>query len=290
MRFPWIVAAGIALGGCSTSPAAPHGSPVLLDVYWIVGGQRTLVWAASPDGGATAPSVAPAGQQVDFVFDRRLDGSKIEDTTVQNGVTVQIPKATPPIAVSWASGVDSTPPFADQVFYNTEPFYGGATSFVFLRPATAGFPASSAIVFALDKTALTSAYNEPMIGPDQITVMTGEFTANVRTLATGDAGSTVPTSFMIPVDFSNRVAADAVAPFIHADSAAGPIPVTVSADASDPTIVYVTAGCPGGWPTTGLITVTVDAGAPDSFGAPLAASTSGSFTAVGAGAASDGGC
>jgi hypothetical protein len=284
---PWLLIAAAGLVGCSSSGSPPHGSPVLLDVYWIAGGQRTLAWAASADA-AVATTVPTAGQQIDFVFDRRLDGNKIEDTVVQDGVTTQVPKASPPITVSWANGIDSTPPFGDQVLFNTEPFYGGSTSYVFLQPAIAGFPSSTPIVFTLDKTALTSAYNEPMIGPDQVTIGTGPFTATVRTLSATDASSVVPSSFMVPIAFSNRVDAGAVGPFIHASSAAGPVPVAVSADASDATTIYVTAACAGGWPTAGPITVTVDGDAPDAFGTPLQAAASGTFTAVGG--PGDGGC
>jgi hypothetical protein len=286
----WVLLAAAAAFGCSSSNAAPHGSPVLLSVYWTAGGHAMPVWSASQTDGGPPAVVPPAGQQVDFVFDRRLDGDKIEDTVTQGGMTSQVPKASPPITVSWANGVNSTPPFsAAQVLYNSEPVYGGSTSYVFLRPATPGFPTNNLIVFTLDKAALTSAYNEPMIGPDQITLMTGPLRATVRTLGAADAASVVPASFMVPIAFTNRVNAAGVTPYVHASSAGGAVPVTVTGDASDPTIVYVTAACAGGWPTAAPVTVTVDGDAPDAFGAPLEASASGTFTAVGA-SSTDGGC
>ncbi len=105
----------------------------------------------------------------------------------------------------------------------------------------------------------------------------------VRTLSATDASSVVPTTFMVPVVFSTRVTAAALSSFIHASGPGGAIPVTLTADASDPTVVYATAGCAGGWPTTGPVTITVDAGAPDAFGGLLAASASGTFTAAGTG-------
>jgi hypothetical protein len=280
--FAGLLAAALALGGCSSSGSAPHGSPVLLAVYWTATGVHTPVWSALQVDGAVAAVVPPGGQQVDFVFDRRLDGSKIEDA--------QGPKTPPPITVSWANGVDSTPPFSAQVLYNTEPFYGGSTSYVFLRPAITGFPSSNTVVFTLDRAALTSAYNEPMIGPDQIAVATEPMTAAVRTLGTADGGGVVPTSFRVPIAFSNRVTAAAVAPHVHASSAGAAVPVTVVGDASDSTVVYATAACAGGWPTAAPITVTVDAQAPDAFGGLLAAPATGTFTALGAGPSTDGGC
>ena len=285
---PWLLIPAAGLVGCSSS-SAPHGSPVLTNVFWIAGGQRTLVWAAAQPDSGTLVTVPPAGQQVDFVFDRRLDGDKIEETVTQNGVSTQVPKAAPPITVSW-SGTDSTPPFSAQVLYNSEPLYGGSTSYVFVRPATAGFPSSSTVVFTLDRTALTSAYNEPMIGPDQVAVATGALTAAVRTLSAADAASVVPTSFMVSIGFSNRVDAATVAPYVHASTASGAVPVTVSGGGTDPTVVYVTAACAGGWPTMDPITVTVDSGAPDAFGGSLQDAATGTFTAAGAAPAGDGGC
>lgn len=69
------------------------------------------------------------------------------------------------------------------------------------------------------------------------------------------------------------------------------LPVVVVANASDPTLAYVTAACAGGWPPGVPITLTIDAGAPDAFGRLLAAPASGTFTAVApGGAAPDGGC
>ena len=290
MRSLVLLVAAAALLGCSSSNAPPHGSPVLTDVYWIAGGQRSLVWApGAPDGGL-AVVVPPAAQEVDFVFDRRLDGSKIENTVTQNGLSTQVPVATPPVIASWTGGADSTPPFSAQVLYNTEPFYGGTSSFVLMQLAQPGFPSSNSVVFTLDKTALTSAYDEPMIGPDQVVVATGPLTATVRTLSTADAASVVPTSFMVPIAFSNRVTASALVPFVHASAASGAIPVTLSGNASDPTIVYATAACAGGWPTAGPVTVSVDSGAPDAFGGLLAAAARGSFTAAGAGGIDGGAC
>jgi hypothetical protein len=66
--------------------------------------------------------------------------------------------------------------------------------------------------------------------------------------------------------------------------------VTVAGDTSDPTVVYATAACAGGWPTAAPVTVTVDSQAPDAFGSPLQAPASGTFTAVGAAPPGDGGC
>lgn len=127
-----LLAAGLA-AACSSNED-PHGSPVLVSVQWIAGGGKTQVWTPTETTTVQAPA---AGQEVDFVFDRLLDGSRIEDTVTQNGVETTVPKATPPVTTSWpdAATAMSTPPFADQVRYNSEPFNGPATAYVLLQPA-----------------------------------------------------------------------------------------------------------------------------------------------------------
>jgi hypothetical protein len=274
---PLLVAA-LAGFGCSSS-GSPQTPPALVNVFWIAGGQRTAVWTNSqPDGGLSVLA-SPAVQQIDFVFDQRLDGTKIENAP------------TPPIRVSWPErSVDDTG-FQAEVLYNSEPFYGGSSSYVFLRPASAGLPSSHTIAFALDSTLLTGTNNRPFTGPAQISVVTGPLTATVRVPSDADAGGVVPAAYMIPIVFANRVAADAVSPYIHAATSAGAVPVAVAGNASDPTMVYVTATCAGGWPAGLPVTLTVDSGAPDAFGGALAAPASGTFMASGAaGSAADGGC
>jgi len=271
-----LVAACAAMGGCSSS-SGPQTPPALLKVLWIAAGQRTPVWTNTQldAGAALAP---PAVQQVDFVFDQRLNGTKVENA------------ATPAVSVSWPEQTaDAT--FPAMVLYNSEPFYGGGSSYAFLRPASVGVPSDDTITFTLDPALLTGANGQPFTGPTQISVMTGPLTATVRVPSDADAGGVVPAGYMMPIVFSNRVATDAVAPFIHAATPAGALPVTVVANASDPTIAYVTAACAGGWPSGVPVTLTIDAGAPDAFGRLLGAPASGTFTAVTtSGAAADGGC
>ncbi len=285
-----LLAAGLT-AACSSN-GEPHGSPVLLSVQWIGGGGKTQVWTATE----TAPVQAPAaGQEVDFVFDRLLDGARIEDVVTQNGVETTVPKATPPITAAWpdAATLMSTPPFSDQVRYNSEPYYGPTTSYVLLRPAVVGFPSTDTITFSLDQTKLTSAYGEQMIGPSEITVVTGPFSASFRLPTGADGSASVPTKYALPVNFSNRVAGTAsVEPYVQVEANGLPVPVVLTADASDPTVVYLSpAGCLGGWPVGVTIDVTIAAGVPDAFGVAMAADAHTTFMASGvAPAAPDGGC
>jgi hypothetical protein len=290
-----LLAAALTTVGCSSS-TDPHGSPVLLYVYWISGGVRTQVWANT--GSDASPQAAPvpaAGQEVDFVFDRLLDGSRIEDTVTKNGVQMPVPKAMPPVTVTWpdAATVMSTPPFADQVFYNSEPIYRGATAYVFLQPIQVGFPSSDTITFSLDKTGLTSAYGDQMLGPAQISVATAGLSASFRLPSGNDGSPAVATNYKLPVVFSNRVArAAAVESFVTVEANGLSLPVVLTADAGDLTVVYVSpASCLGGWPIGVPIDVTVAAGAPDAFGVAMTADAHTTFTAAGAStAAPDGGC
>src|SRR4029077_13968370 len=162
-----IAAAGL-LGGCGSGAQAPHGSPLLLSAFWIAGGVQIPIY--SNDGSLTLPPDVPGGgSEVAFVFDRRLDGSRIEDVV---GDTT-MPKANPPITLTWPTGPaipkPTTPPF-DDVFYNSVADFGGVSSYVFLRPRVKGFPSATVVTFTLDSAGLTSLYGEPMNGPMEIDV------------------------------------------------------------------------------------------------------------------------
>src|SRR6266850_4138661 len=144
---PEIVAWALAcaLGVACSSPSPPHGSPILTQVYWVTGGAQLLAWSrpGQPDQAFVSP-VPPFASEVDFVFDRRLDGARIEDIVTVGGVTTARPKATPAIHASWPDMAArmSDPPFALVVDYNSAATFGGASAYVFARPVVAGFPSS----------------------------------------------------------------------------------------------------------------------------------------------------
>jgi len=279
---------------CSSSPEAPHGSPVLVAVHWITPGKRTPVWLRDADG-ATAARVPGYASELHFVFDRRLDGSKIEDTV---GDTT-VPKPVPPISVAWP-GIDdavapvmSEPRFSHQVFYNSTAAYGGQSSYVFLRPAVPGFPSATTVTLTLDKNAFTSAYGEVMDGPDQIAVEIDVMTIAPRRPATADALEMFPPAYTFPVGFSSRPAAiEKLSPFARARADGVPVPVALTADTVDKTAVFVSAAaCLGGWPMGARIEISFAAGVPDAFGVPTTAEMpAGSFLVMGSPQARDGGC
>jgi hypothetical protein len=284
------VLAGLAGASCGSSSSEPHGSPVLLKVYWIVSSARTTVWSRDPDPSlvATAP---PLASEIDLVFDRRLDGNRIEDTVTVNGVETTKPKANPPVTVTWPdfTHVISDPPFAVQVYYSSTPLFGGSTSYVFVRPMTPGFPSATTVTLQLDKSGLTSAYGEPMDGPDHVDVPTAPFTATFGLPAAGDGGASVDPSFQLPLVFTGRPAAPAAAaPFVRASTGGVDLPFQLSTDSRVPDTLYLEpgAGCRDAWPSGVTIDVSLAAGLPDAFGVGLASSASASFAVSGA---SDGG-
>jgi len=276
-----LLAAVLLLGaaGCEKQVDAPHGSPVLLEVVWasVSDAVPTLVWSRDADASvqATAPA---AGSKIDFVFDRRLDGARVEDTVNGNPV----PKANPPITVGWPDmdTVMSDPAFAADVFYNSVAYYGPGTSSAFVLPHVAGFPSDTPVTFTLDPNGLTSTYGEPMDGPATITVMTGPLALTLPA-----AGAPVSTTYFAPIAFSTRAPTpSALRPFVHVQAGGAALAFDLARDGGDSKRVLVIPSC--GWPSGVRVDVSVAAGAPDGFGRPLAAAAMGGFMV----AAVDGGC
>jgi len=267
-----LAAATIAALGCGKGPEKPHGAPVLLEVLWELKGVPTRVWSRDADA-AVASVVPPQGSRVDFVFDRSLDGARVEDT-IDN---MEVPKANPPISAGWPDSdtVMSDPPFASAVLYNSLPDWGPGTTYAFLTPRPAGFPAATAVTFTLDPNGLTSVYGEPMDGPTAITVNTGPFTMSLP-----NSRGTVPTSYRVPIAFSTRAPRDqALTPFIHVLAGVTPLPFDLKNDNGDTTLIYIIptpTGC-SGWPIDTEITIFADQGLPDAFGRPLAMPVAGRF-------------
>lgn len=261
---------------------------MLVGVWWVAAGNRTQVWGGDPDAGVAA--VLPGASEIDFVFDRRLDGSRIEDSV---GNTT-VPKASPPVTVSWPNPtvVMSDPPFADDVFYNSVALYGNQSSYVFLRPRALGFPATTTITFSLDANGLTSAYGEPMTGPATVDVRTDALGVARRTSSGTNMLDTFPPTFQVPVQFTTRPAGAAtLAGFVHARADGVEVPVAVAADTVDPTLVYVAPTCAGGWPVGAVVEVTFDAGLPDAFGVPATEPLDGgTFRVAGADAGVEAAC
>jgi hypothetical protein len=271
------VAAACALGAACSSPSEPHGSPVLLQIYWVAGGVPSLAWAFDKDPGMSSP-LPPFASEVDFVFDRRLDGAKIEDLVTMNGVRVGVPKSSAPLHVTWPDmgTVMSDPPFHMAVDYNSVPRYGGVTSYVYARPDVPGFPAGDTLTFSLVPTLLTSAYDEPAVVPKpDVTVKTSAFAPAIVITA-----SPVIPSYQVPLNFTNRLpVAPATSPHVHVTAHGVDVPYKLLSDASLASRWYLAAAdCLGGWPTGTAFEVTIDAAFADAFGDELGQPTKTTFS------------
>jgi hypothetical protein len=273
----------------SDEPAPLRGSPVLTQVYWVAGGTAKLVWSFDPDV-KLDQSVPPSATEIDFVFDRRLNGDRIEDRFTDGGVVMTRPKAMPPITASWPDKEThpGEPPQTLAVAYNSTARFAPDSSYVFARPLPAGFPSDTLVTFTLDLANLASEYGEAAVAPETIPVRTAPFAVTIA----APPGS-VATNYAVPVVFSNRLAGAAtVAPFVRVTTAAGgAVPSKVLGDANSRERIFVVpAECLGAWPAGAKLTVTVDKGTPDAFGRPLEVAGTGTFQTSAAGAIPDASC
>jgi len=263
------VAAACALGGACSSPSDPHGSPVLTHIYWVAGGMSSLAWSLDQNATMVSP-VPPFASEIDFVFDRRLDGAKIEDLVTMNGVTVAVPREPAPVRVTWPNmgTVMSDPPFHLAVDYNSVPRFGGVSSYVYARPDVPGFPSSATVTLDLVPSLLTSPYNDLADLPDPpVSVKTGAFASLL--VATSSA---VVSSYQLPLTFNNRLPKPplSTSPYVHVTANGADVPYRLLADASVASRWYLAAAdCLGGWPAGTTFSVTVDPDFVDAFGGKL---------------------
>jgi hypothetical protein len=333
----------LAGAGCG-SGEVPHGPPVLLKMYWQVNGGNSKACAtinhdASTDGGdagSTASNqclvwsndsadpdvklvVPPAPYQFNLVFDRVIDGTRVEDTVTDAGISQQVNKMFCTVDGSAASGQACTNPapvsvtfpgldlatFSLDVWYNSVPLpiAPTASSYVYGRERPS-YPSDTDVTIVLDKTRLIGKYGDQMSGPTEIKVRTAPFSLSVD-LPQPPAGQTdshPPTSFWVPLQFSNVLvrSADllsaALAPHVHVQQngrtlAAGEF--LLEPDPVDATLVFIrpvnvvraAPGADGGvvsnpiWDSGARIDVTVDGDLTDVYGAKLGAAVSASFVA-----------
>jgi len=290
----------VAAAGCSDS--APHGPPVLQYVYWQTrDGAPLLVWASVATDSAVTTVVPPAATQFDLVFDRVIDGSKIEKTVTVNGVETQVPMDMPPVTVTWSGMADPTGQmYKLAVWYNSLHLpiagVGASTSYVYGRE-TPSYPSNTSLSINIDAKGITSKYNEPMAQVDPIAVTTEPFgvvinpTSNAAGTASDDAGppapTYVPTNFWVPLQFNNiPVSADATAVSANLSQylqvkqngvLLTPGQYKLQPSVSDPTLVLLQPGSIQVWDSGGRLDVTLSGGLPDLYGAVLGQEISASF-------------
>jgi hypothetical protein len=289
----------VAAAGCGDS--APHGPPVLLQVYWETrGGVQTQIWSSTPTDGPLPNVVPPAATQFDLVFDRVIDGSKIEDTVTTNGVSMQVPKAMSPVTVTWPGMVDSGGQMVEPagqmyklvVWYNSVhlPIAPASSSYVYGRE-TPSYPSNTPLSINIDAKGITSKYNEPMAQVDPIMVTTEPFAvminpaANATGTASDDAGppapSYVPTNFGVPLQFNNipvnadpTMLAAGLPQYLQVRQNGAlltPGQYRLQVSPSDPTQVLIQPDCLQVWDSGGKLDVTVSADLPDVYGVRICA-------------------
>jgi hypothetical protein len=264
---------------------------VLLNVYWEVaavassgsaGVDLTPIWTKATGSDGVA-AVSPGPRRFDLIFDKVLDGSKIEDTI--DGGGGQVSKTTNlPVTVSW-QGSDAqpdggmTPPYKLSVWYNSIPLSlpnhveASGTSYVFAQE-TPGFPAGATLTIHIDKSAITSEYGDVMTGPDDIQVTTEPF--KVQPVA---PAATVAINYWALLQFNARPAdPEKVLPgFIHVSAGGQPLGFKLASEPLDPRLIYLQPAAGMVWPSGSTVEVTIDPELPDLFGSTLGASTHLSF-------------
>ena len=219
------------------SAGAPRAS-------WISAGPKTTSGRSPIRRRPRSTVRALPGREIDFVFDRLLDGNRIEDTVTVNGMQTTVSKAAPPITVTWpdAATAMSTPPFSDQVLYNSLPFYGTNDQ---LRSAQAAGGRIPVVGHGHlhprpdrphQRGRRTDARSQPDLRRDRRVFGVVRFAVCT---AGADASTAVPSGCMLPVAFSNRVAGPAaVEPFVHVSAGGATLPVVLAGNAGDPTVIF----------------------------------------------------
>jgi hypothetical protein len=281
----------LATAACQGGDPAPHGPPVLLQMIWRAGEGHQLVWSAAKDPVLTT-QVTPSPLEFDLIFDRRLDGDKIEETFVQDGQTLTRPRPDPPITVDWPQMVAEDSAFSVAISYNSLPLSGlpAGSTYVFGR-STLGYPSGTALTFHLIGDRLTNSKGEAMVGPESITVATAAFAVQIRKPRTAGDATPAPISsdYQVPLTFNNLPAGDDVIhSFVTLTIDAVESDFRLQPDNRDATTLYLTP-LPAGqsWPAGGRLAVTVKPGLPDRFGVPLEMAAEATFLV--AGGAPDGG-
>ncbi|MDB4979466.1 MAG: hypothetical protein JWM82_218, partial [Myxococcales bacterium] len=270
-----------ALAACNSAPADPHGVPVLLGVHWVAGDSTSLVWApdSTPDIAVSAP---PFVSEIDFVFDRRLDGARIEDMFTVGGVAMTGPSNNPPIHVASPGLPSSWSASSYTVQYNSLGIYGSTTSYVFLRPRAAGLPSGEVVTFDLDRARFANSYGESLASPSSVSIPTSRLTVSVSAPPAPVAGT-----YQLPFTFSNRMSlSSSASAAFHVRAGGADVPFALVADANVASRWYVVpADCLGRWPASTTFVVVVDPDLPDAFGGKLSAGATATFKTGAGGAA-----
>lgn len=253
-----VASIGVMLAsGCHSSSG---GSPVLIGARWKLA-ERTVDTLDVPD-----LVLAPDAVRLELVFDRRLDGDKIEDGSQE----VPQPRADPPVHVTFP-GSPGTIPLT--VVYASNATGGPA---IWASPTNSeAFPAGRTLTFTLDRTHITGTDGTPFTGPASVTVTTAPFSVDLLV----PPPSAARPSSIIPLSFNNPPAPASVPGHVRVvDGHGATLPVNTYVDNRNRQLWNVEPTCAGGWPAGGALTVVVDATVSDLYGAALGQEASAMFS------------
>jgi hypothetical protein len=257
--------AAIGCGSSATDTGAPH----LVSLLAQVPGAADVDYLAPPDGGAPAVSGVA---QFKLVFDKLLDGDKIETVT-----TTTQPK-TDVISITWMNAPAGAPAITANTLYDPS----GALSVttpgpkIMLAPAP-GLPSGAQLLFKLDRSKITGKTGTPFDGPDTQTVATLPFDVATDLMP----GVPLAPDGTLHLAFTNSPGMN-VADHIKITAGGAPVVVDVSLDPADPRNRLVTSMA---WLPGQTLVLTIDKGAGDLFGVTLAQDVTATFAI----AAGDGG-
>jgi len=256
-----VVATMTACGSKST------GSPVLIGARWKLP-DRTLETLNVAD-----LVVPPGAQRFELVFDRRLDGDKIEN----GSGSIPQPRANPPVHLSFPGAPSG---YGLTVVYASNATGGPA---IWVTPGgEAAFPSAKTLTFSLDRGNITSTDGTPFTGPSALTVSTAPFSVDILVPPLGAA---LPRS-VIPLSFNNAPLATSVAPHVRVEDGAGnEVPVFVVVDNRNRQLWNVEPLCAGGWPLARALTLVVTTEVTDLYGAALGSEARATFSVPGDGGA-----
>jgi hypothetical protein len=295
---------GAALGGCQPSNQVKPGSPVMLSF-----GPVDPTGAPVDLSGATGAATVPPLSHFVAIFDRILDPTPLEDPGPDGGAKAGVASfqyAGGPVGVT----TNYVPDGDSQFFLEFAP---GPSLTVFSNPP--GLPSASAVMVGLDTQDLRSHDQKSpvMLAPgvvagfmfttDPLSVTT-DVPAPVPPVtddggAAGDDGGTdagapggavdpsLDPGLIVNVSFNDATPPTTIS-HIQVSGTQGGVPIVDLAavvaqdpnDASHWTVAppgTVPPDTVGAWPPGAVITITIDAGATDTFGMPLGAPVSASF-------------
>lgn len=264
--------AGGCGGGGAASPARSTGRPKMLQMFWRGAGREPIdLLAAGTDSGAgTPPVVAPMPVRVEAIFDRKLDGSMIEDGSTDP----PRPRPDPPVMVEFPGKDDA---FRLIVTYASN----GPSILISGRP---GYPSDELVTLVFDRMRVTSQSGDPLDGIAAVTVQTEPFSGTARS-STASGRDLAPPSAIV-LSFNNHPHSANLPAQVEVRTVDGrPLNVSVYPDSLDDTRWYVVPGaCLGEWPA-GEVLLTVRADAVDLYGRPMAAPIEARFVVGGQGGA-----